>query len=144
MCRRLAAQQRHRADTQSTIAYSVGARFLYIIQLQKFNLKLFHFKDISIEDCHLSGCCFINEFGCFHKLPSLHQFVNRSHILRPTQSLTPFGNPSVSSLEYCISTLARNRLAIVLQQTNHTKSCDSHNPGKLHQVALSFISETSV
>ncbi|XP_055696032.1 probable maltase-glucoamylase 2 isoform X2 [Lutzomyia longipalpis] len=73
-------------------------------------------KSISENFCLLRGCCFTRRDGCYHTLPSRHQYYNPSYItsnltkeLQPLRDVTPLGVAAISYLQLVIEPLSNDR-----------------------------------
>ncbi|XP_055700292.1 lysosomal alpha-glucosidase-like [Phlebotomus papatasi] len=78
-------------------------------------------QNITQDFCLQRGCCFSEKDGCYHSLPSRHQYFNPSYItpnlameLQPLRQVTPLGVPALPRLQLAINpqTNARVRLYV--------------------------------
>jgi hypothetical protein len=83
-------------------------------------LQFSHIQNISATKCKQSNCCYATENGCFHALPSRHQYQikdkweGNSAYLEPLQNVTPFNGNATQQLKVTIEEVDQHCLTISL------------------------------
>lgn len=93
------------------------------LQFRKITILISgHSQNLTENICMNRGCCFREEYGCYHFYPSKHQYMtvlnhevsNHIYTLVPMVQTVPFGNTPMADLRFSVSATSNHSVQVNL------------------------------